>query len=229
MKTRSKAHGFSLVELVIVVVIIGVIAAIAVPRISRGSKGAGDAALRASLAGIRNAIDMYAAEHGGAFPDGADQATIEGKLIQKTDFDGTVNASGDYGPYLRSGFPPVPVGQRVSLDLLLANVGSEPLQLLGDGIRPTSSPFVLESALPGSLPAGASTTVTVSLRPTEATTARAELTIDAAVPDSPLVVALRGSGGLPAASTDRAAHDFGTLVYGDADTATDITDGYRAG
>ena len=107
---RTKARGFSLVELVIVVVIIGVIAAIAIPRISRGARGAGDASLRATLMGIRNAIDMYAAEHGGAFPDGATQAEIEGRLTGKTDYDGTVNATGDYGPYLRTGFPAIPVG-----------------------------------------------------------------------------------------------------------------------
>jgi len=111
-KARSKAHGFSLVELVIVVVIIGVIAAIAVPRISRGARGAGDSALRASLGSLRNAIDMYAAEHSGNFPAGADQAAIETKLTEKTDGTGAVNADPTkniYGPYLRTGFPPLSV------------------------------------------------------------------------------------------------------------------------
>lgn len=106
---RTRREGFSLVELVIVVVIIGVIAAIAVPRISRGARGAGDAALRASLAGLRNAIDMYAAEHGGDFPPGITQANVEAQLTGKSDFDGTLNASGDFGPYLRTGFPTIPV------------------------------------------------------------------------------------------------------------------------
>ena len=104
---KCKTRAFSLVELVIVVVIIGIIAAIAVPRISRGAKGAGDAALRASLAGIRNAIDMYAAEHLGNYPTGADQAALETQLTTKTDANG--NADGDFGPYLRSGFPAIPV------------------------------------------------------------------------------------------------------------------------
>lgn len=111
-KARSKAQAFSLVELVIVVVIIGVIAAIAVPRISRGARGAGDSALRGNLASLRNAIDMYAAEHGGNFPDGLDQAAIETKLIEKTDGTGAINADPTkniYGPYLRTGFPPLPV------------------------------------------------------------------------------------------------------------------------
>ncbi len=111
-KYRTRREGFSLVELVIVVVIIGVIAAIAVPRISRGARGAGDAALRATLAGLRNAIDMYAAEHGGVFPPGLAQVNVEAQLTGKTDFDGTLNATGDFGPYLRTGFPAIPVCAR---------------------------------------------------------------------------------------------------------------------
>lgn len=109
MSKRSTMRAFSLVELVIVVVIIGVIAAIAVPRISRGAKGAGESALRGSLAALRNAIDMYAAEHGGAWP-GADgtEATLIRQLTEKTDAAGA--AGGNFGPYLRRGLPPVPVG-----------------------------------------------------------------------------------------------------------------------
>lgn len=115
MKQRTQTRAFSLVELVIVVVIIGVIAAIAVPRISRGAKGAGDAALRGSLAGIRNAIDMYAAEHGGDFAASAagdTEATLIDQLTKKTDAAGnvgTVAGTHIYGPYLRGAFPAIPV------------------------------------------------------------------------------------------------------------------------
>lgn len=111
MKVRSGKRAFSLVELVIVVVIIGVIAAIAVPRISRGAKGAGESALRGSLASLRNAIDMYAAEHAGAFPAADNlEATLIRQLTEKTDVNGA--AGGNLGPYLRRGFPPCPVGVR---------------------------------------------------------------------------------------------------------------------
>lgn len=122
MLAMSRKRGFSLVELVIVVVIIGVIAAIAVPRISRGAKGAGDASLRGSLAGLMNAIDMYAAEHGGTFPAGADQAAIEAKLVAKTDAQGNVGT--EFGPYLRSGFPTLPV---------CANKGSSTISIVASG------------------------------------------------------------------------------------------------
>lgn len=131
MKTvrTKRPSGFSLVELVIVIVIIGVIAAIAIPRISRGAAGADESALRGNLAVLRSSIDMYAAEHGGTFPGellagtaapGGGLAQTEGALIgQLTMFskaDGIVKVTKDapggfkFGPYLRKGFPPAPVG-----------------------------------------------------------------------------------------------------------------------
>lgn len=115
MTKNSRTRAFSLVELVIVVVIIGVIAAIAVPRISRGARGAGDSALRGSLAGMRNAIDMFAAEHGGSYPGsyaGDVAADFIAQLTQKTDANGNVGTTAGthiYGPYLRGGLPPLPV------------------------------------------------------------------------------------------------------------------------
>src|SRR5688572_30235377 len=74
--------GFSLIELVIVVVIIGIIAAIAIPRLSRGSAGAADSALSGNLAVLRNAVDLYATEHGGTFPK---LAQFSNQLTQYTD------------------------------------------------------------------------------------------------------------------------------------------------
>lgn len=113
MTNRLNKRGFSLVELVIVVVIIGVIAAIAVPRISRGAKGAGESAVKGSLASIRNAIDMYAAEHQGVLP-GADglEATLIDQLTKVTNAAGARGSGAGfiYGPYLRKGFSPAQVG-----------------------------------------------------------------------------------------------------------------------
>ena len=67
MQTTLQRRAFSLIELVIVIVIIGIIAAIAVPRMSRGAAGATDAALRADLATLRAAIDLYHTEHEGIY------------------------------------------------------------------------------------------------------------------------------------------------------------------
>ncbi len=113
MKTRNHRVAFSLVELVVVIVIIGILAAIAIPRLSRGSSGASQAALSANLATIRNAINLYAAEHNGAFP-GPDADGFVNKLTKYTDVNGTVSATrtatAKFGPYLQA-IPPCPVGE----------------------------------------------------------------------------------------------------------------------
>jgi prepilin-type N-terminal cleavage/methylation domain-containing protein len=110
-RNRRKA-GFSLLELVIVVVIIGIIAAMAIPRMSRGSAGAADSALSGDLAILRNAIDLFAAEHNGAYPT---LANIKPQLTQYTD---GLNTSAPVaakdkdhinGPYVRA-IPTLPVG-----------------------------------------------------------------------------------------------------------------------
>ncbi|MEM9881346.1 MAG: prepilin-type N-terminal cleavage/methylation domain-containing protein [Planctomycetota bacterium] len=100
MNMPARRRGFSLVELVIVVVIVGLLAAIAIPRFSRGASGASDSALAGDLAVLRNAIEMYAAEHNGTFPLAADFAD---QLTQYSKLDGTTSATPTghpYGPYL---------------------------------------------------------------------------------------------------------------------------------
>jgi prepilin-type N-terminal cleavage/methylation domain-containing protein len=104
--SRRIRSGFSLIELVIVVVIIGIIAAIAIPRMSRGAAGAGDSALTGDLAVIRKALDLYAAEHGGTYPD---TTNIVAQLTSKSNIDGTFTGTPIYGPYLQK-IPPLPVG-----------------------------------------------------------------------------------------------------------------------
>ncbi len=110
MQGADRARAFSMIELVIVVVIIGIIGAIAIPRMSRGAAGAADSALVADLAVLRNAIDLYEAEHGGDFPA---FATFEDQLTQYTSAAGATSATKDathfYGPYLRS-IPALKVG-----------------------------------------------------------------------------------------------------------------------
>jgi prepilin-type N-terminal cleavage/methylation domain-containing protein len=105
---NTARKGFSLIELVIVVVIIGIIAAIAIPRMSRGTAGAADSALSGNLTILRNAVELYATEHGGTFPD--DPAT---QLTQYSNDAGGTSATKTtthiYGPYLRK-IPPITVG-----------------------------------------------------------------------------------------------------------------------
>jgi prepilin-type N-terminal cleavage/methylation domain-containing protein len=114
----TRSRGFSLLELVIVVVIIGIIAAIAIPRMSRGTAGAADSALTGDLAVLRNAVDLFAAEHDGKFPTTADFAK---QLTMYTDSFNTTApvASKDkdhpFGPYIRA-VPKLPVGANKGKD-----------------------------------------------------------------------------------------------------------------
>ncbi|MBC8108136.1 MAG: prepilin-type N-terminal cleavage/methylation domain-containing protein [Anaerolineae bacterium] len=105
-------RAFSLIELVMVVVIIAVIGAIAIPRLSRGSVAAAESALRADLVALNKAIDHYAAEHDGSFPD---VNAIAAQLTMFTNAGGatssTASATHVFGPYIRS-IPPQPVGTR---------------------------------------------------------------------------------------------------------------------
>jgi type II secretory pathway pseudopilin PulG len=99
-------------ELVIVIVVIGIIAAIAIPRMSRGTAGAADSALSGDLAVLRNAVDLFAAEHDGKYPT---LAKIEAQLTQYTDSSitsapvATKDKDHPFGPYVRA-IPTLPVG-----------------------------------------------------------------------------------------------------------------------
>lgn len=123
MRRAMSRKGFSLLELVVAVVIIGIIAAVAIPRLSRGSAGAADSALASNLAVLRNAIDLYAAEHSGAFPT---VKVIESALLTYTDNNGKVSATKDttyiYGPYIRK-IPPLPVGAKKGNTKIAAKTG----------------------------------------------------------------------------------------------------------
>ena len=109
---HKSRRGFSLLELVIVVVIIGIIAAIAIPRMSRGTAGAADSAVAGDLAVLRNAIDLYAAEHDGKLPI---LSKISNQLILYSDGSNSSDpvsskdATHQYGPYLRA-IPSLPTG-----------------------------------------------------------------------------------------------------------------------
>ncbi len=94
----KRKRGFTLVELVVVVMILGVLAAVAAPKFLNTSARATDNGIRQTLAVVRNAIELYAAENAGSLPATTD-ATQAGFLA-------------DLDPYLRGTFPRCPVGAK---------------------------------------------------------------------------------------------------------------------
>ncbi len=71
--TRS---GLALVELAVILVVLAVIAVVAVPRLGRAQADPLNATVRGDLAVLRNAIELYAADHDGAYPPIQDFETV---------------------------------------------------------------------------------------------------------------------------------------------------------
>lgn len=125
---RRIQAGFTLVELLIVVIILAILAAIIVPQFSSATIDAQEAALDANLNRMRSAVELFQAQHNGAYPGamassggtcpsggtagtgaaGTAQAFLD-HLLMYSDTTGKTCSVGDvtykYGPYLRKGVP----------------------------------------------------------------------------------------------------------------------------
>lgn len=88
--------AFTLIEIVVVIMILGIIAAIAVPRYFDTSTQATENGLRQSLAVIRDAIELYGAQHG----------ELPGQSKGSDDF------QAELASYLRGDFPENPFGAK---------------------------------------------------------------------------------------------------------------------
>lgn len=118
-------RAFSMIEIVIVVLIIGLLAAIAIPRFSMGAMNSRELAMFQNLRILRNAFEVFSAEHGQRYPafrgDGANAAHTEAafltQLLNFSDVRGNTNATRDaahpFGPYLRRRIPAQTFGPHV--------------------------------------------------------------------------------------------------------------------
>lgn len=80
--------GFTLLEVLLVLAILGVIAAIVVPRLLGQQQEANKDTARASIEGYEDALQFYAVNHNGNFPQGADSETVATMLMSPTDENG---------------------------------------------------------------------------------------------------------------------------------------------
>lgn len=104
-KNRTRG-GFTLLELAVVVLVLGILAGMAVMRMNNASGDARNAAALQTLEVLRNAIELYRAEHG-EFPG------------QSETSDGFKE---DLKPYLRGEFPSCLVGNN-NADVRMLNPG----------------------------------------------------------------------------------------------------------
>lgn len=74
---KSEKRGFTLIELLVVIAIIGLLASIVLASLNSARKKSRDARRLADLKQIQNAMELYANDNGGTYPDVAAAGTAE--------------------------------------------------------------------------------------------------------------------------------------------------------
>jgi general secretion pathway protein G len=87
MKRQARRGGFTLLEVLLVLAILGVIAAIVVPSLLGRQQEAMVRTTKSSIAGLETALQAYAIDHNGVYPDGGIDE-MQTSLLQPKDADG---------------------------------------------------------------------------------------------------------------------------------------------
>ena len=93
----KRSSGFTLVEVLIVIVIMAILAATIIPQFSDAGKDAKESNLKFNLHTLRSQIALYRAQHDGRVPNQDDDLA---QLSSKTTVNGTIDATGVFGPYV---------------------------------------------------------------------------------------------------------------------------------
>ncbi|OYX42683.1 hypothetical protein B7Y94_03030 [Candidatus Saccharibacteria bacterium 32-49-12] len=82
---NQKAHGFTIVELLIVIVVIGILAAISIVAYNGVSNQANDSAVKSDLRNVYQGFSLYRAEYG-AYPVTAGELSVAGVSASKESY-----------------------------------------------------------------------------------------------------------------------------------------------
>jgi prepilin-type N-terminal cleavage/methylation domain-containing protein len=94
----KRQNAFTLIEVLIVVVIMAVLAATIIPQFSSSTQDAKDNQRDFNIHTLQSQIQLYKVQHGGTFPAITSNALPQ--LTSKTDDAGTIDTSGEFGPYI---------------------------------------------------------------------------------------------------------------------------------
>ena len=134
---RFAAKAFSLIELLIVITMLAILAAIAVPHMMDASEDARESALETDLQMLRRQIQMYRMQHGDRGPHldangKLDTANFVARLTGRTRPDGTLDASGTCGPYMKT-WPTNPFCSEAVAGLIKFGTDQKPPRTGGSG------------------------------------------------------------------------------------------------
>jgi len=106
LSIRFARGGFSFLEILIVVVMMAILAMIIIPKISAVSDYTRASALAVDLHATKKLIELYKLKHGGRSPHvnkagEKDEDNFILRMTSKTDDEGTIDANGACGPYLK--------------------------------------------------------------------------------------------------------------------------------
>ena len=136
MRSNTRRGGFTLIEVLIVVVIMAVLAATIIPQFSTSTKDARESAQKYNLQSLRTQLELYKAQHGGAYPTGTnnlEQLTKATNTAGAVSTNGQVDATHPYGPYVTGALPVQPFSGLNTVILDTGMAGTTPTATASPG------------------------------------------------------------------------------------------------